>query len=69
MSTEGKTINEIIRDIVIPTLIIQPRLMTGCILEKRSEENPAIVVSMAKKVGVAFVSIVSKISLLDEARG
>ena len=56
-------------DIVIPALIIQPRLMTGYILEKRSEENPAIVVRMAKKVGVALVSIVSKISLLDEARG
>jgi hypothetical protein len=69
MSTAGKTINEMTSDIAIPALIIQPRLITGWIWEKRSEVNPAMVVRMAKKVGVAFESMVSKMSLLDEAWG
>jgi hypothetical protein len=68
MSTVGNTINEMISDSVIPALIIQPRLITGLILEKRSEVKPAMVVMIAKNVGVAFVSIVTKMSLLDDAR-
>ena len=68
-STVGKTIKEIINDMEIPADIIQPRFIIGCICEKRREEKPAIVVIMAKKVGVDFVSIVKKTSLLAEARG
>jgi len=69
ISTVGKTINEMIREKVIPADIIHPRLMMGWICEKRRDEKPAMVVSMAKKVGVDFESIVSKISLCEDARG
>ena len=67
ISRVGKTIKEISSDSVIPADIIQPRLIIGWICENSRDEKPVIVVRMAKKVGVAFESIVSKIILLDEA--
>ena len=69
MSTVGKTIKEISSENVIPALIIQPKLIIGLICENSRDEKPAMVVRIAKKVGVAFESMVSNIILCDEAFG
>jgi hypothetical protein len=65
----GNTIYEMMKERTIPALIIHPRLITGRIPEKSSDEKPAIVVIMAKNVGVALESIVSSTTLLFEALG
>jgi hypothetical protein len=57
-STVGKTIKEMKKESTIPADIIHPRLITGWIWEKRRDEKPAIVVMIAKNVGVALDSIV-----------
>ena len=69
ISTVGKTINEIINENTIPADIIHPKLIIGWICENNNEEKPAMVVMMAKKVGVALESIVSKIVRFKEAFG
>ena len=48
-------INDIIREIMIPTLIIQPKVITGNKPEKTKEENPAIVVSAVKRQGFIII--------------
>ena len=65
----GKTINEITDESAIPADIIHPRLMMGWICEKSKDEKPAIVVKMAKNVGVALESMVVSMSLYEEAFG
>ena len=48
----GKTIKVTKSDINTPTLIINPRLITGSIFDAIRDENPAIVVSMTYKQGL-----------------
>ena len=65
----GKIINEIRRDRAIPALIIHPKFIIGLIFEIISDENPAMVVTMAKNVGVALVRTVKRTILWLEALG
>ena len=51
----GNSKNDIMREIIIPTLIIQPKLITGNKPEKTREENPAIVVSAVKRQGFIII--------------
>tara|TARA_B100001245_G_C22684143_1_gene334231 strand:+ start:16 stop:324 length:309 start_codon:yes stop_codon:yes gene_type:complete len=51
----GNSKNDIIREIIIPTLIIQPKVITGNKPEKTREENPAIVVSAVKRQGFIII--------------
>ena len=62
INTVGKTTKAISKEIAIPALIIHPRLIMGLILETISEEKPAMVVTMAKKVGFALLSMVKRIN-------
>ena len=58
-----------IKESTIPPLIIQPKLITGCIEEKTSDEKPAIVVKIAKTVALVLESMVTRIIRLCEACG
>ena len=51
---KGNVINDKQREIVIPTLIISPRLITGSIFDKIKDANPTTVVIMAKNDGSSF---------------
>ena len=69
ISTVGKMIKEMTKESTIPADIIQPKLMMGCMYENRRDENPAIVVKMAKNVGVDLESMVKSMVRFFEARG
>ena len=65
----GNTTKEIRKEKTIPVDIIQPRLIMGCMCEKSRDVNPAMVVMMAKKVGVTLESMVSRMVRFLEALG
>ncbi len=59
---EGKSKNVRSKEILMPTLIIQPKLMTGKISHNIKEENPAMVVKVAYRHGFAIETTESSTS-------